>query len=351
MSTVRIYARLGLANRFSGRVFLGAIFILSLWSLLALYWPREAAPGAELEGGKDLQAYRAIVERVHHGESYYSAAAEELRSGGYSSSSVFNWRLPTYAWLLGSFPKPEWGQVLLCLLAVAALALANRADRQDGNLWRSFVLLLAMLGAFLWCIDGDAYFSQELWAGVLIAVSVGAFAVGLRAWGVAAGLAALMMRELALPYVLVSMVFAWREKHWREVGIWCSGFVVFVLFFCWHAVQVNRHLTGTEYVEADGWIQFGGPAFVISTAQMNVWLFRLPAWAALLYVIAAILGLAIWRGPVAVRISVTVGVYMLAFLVVGKPFNNYWGLLYVALLPWGLVRAPGTLPKLLSKSV
>jgi len=36
----------------------------------------------------------------------------------------------------------------------------------------------------------------------------------------------------------------------------------------------------------------------------------------------------------------TVGAYLLAFLVVGKPFNNYWGLLYAALLPMGLVRLP-----------
>src|SRR5206468_12268143 len=82
----------------------------------------------------------------------------------------------------------------------------------------------------------------------------------------------------------------------------------------------------------------GGPAFVIHTSQMNVWLFKLPAWVALLYLTASFLGLAWWSGPTAARVRLTVALYALAFLVVGKPFNGYWGLLYVALLPFGIIR-------------
>ena len=73
---------------------------------------------------------------------------------------------------------------------------------------------------------------------------------------------------------------------------------------------------------------------------MNEWLFKLPDWLVLLYLSASLWGLAAWRGLGAVRVGATVGAYLLAFLVVGKPFNNYWGLLYAALLPMGLVRLP-----------
>jgi len=203
----------------------------------------------------------------------------------------------------------------------------------------STVLLLTMVGTFLWCLDGDAFFSQELWAGVLIALSVGAFAVGRRHLGVASGVAALLMRELALLYVLVAFVVACRERRWREVAAWCVGLAAFAALMAWHAWQVQHHLHGFEYAETEGWIQFGGPAFVIRTSQMNVWLFNLPSWVALLYLAASLVGLAYWRGPVAVRVGATVAAYMLAFLVVGKPFNEYWGLLYAALLPLGFVRA------------
>jgi hypothetical protein len=207
--------------------------------------------------------------------------------------------------------------------------------------------MLAMLGAFLWCVDGDAFFAQELWAGVLIAVSIGCYGVHFRAGGIAAGLAALWMRELAVLYVVVAIVLAIRERRWREVAVWCVGVGCYGAFLAWHAWQVQQHLTEHELAEASGWIQFGGPAFVIRTSQMNVWLFNLPAWVALLYLVAALLGLAWWRGPQALLAGGTVGLYLATFLVVGKSFNAYWGLLYVALLPLGLVRAPASIRALL----
>jgi hypothetical protein len=320
-----------------------AIAALAAWSLLALYGPQEAGTGVQQEGGKDLQAYRAIVARVHVGEDYYHAAGVELRAGGYACSSVFNWRLPTYAWLMAAFPRPEMAQILLGLLALSALGLAYTADRAGGSVGRSLVAAVAMAGAFLWCIDGDAYFSQELWAGVLIALSVGAFAARRRGLGLVAGLAALALRELALPNVLVALALAIRERRWRESAAWCGGLAAWTAFLAWHAGQVHQHLTGTELAEAEGWIQFGGPEFVVRTSQMNVWLFNLPAWIALAYLLAALVGLASWRGPDAARVGGTVAVYLVAFLVLGKPFNQYWGLLYVALLPFGLVRFPRVL--------
>ena len=338
MQTIASPRRILHDRRAQAVAILAAIVVFSAWSLAALYLPRESAPSSYQEGGKDLQAYRQIVARVHGGEDYYSAAADELRAGGYATSSVFNWRLPTSAWLLSAFPHPEWGQVFLCLLALTALGLAYTADRQDGSVGRSLLLLLAMSGAFLWCIDGDAFFAQELWAGVLIAVSVGTFGNGQRGWGVVAGLAALALRELALPYVIVALVLSCREKRWREVSAWIAGIAGCALFFCWHAWQVQRHLNGSELVEAEGWIQFGGPAFVLRTSQMNVWIFNLPSWVALLYLAASLLGMMALPGPMKARVSATVAIYLLAFLIVGKPFNNYWGLLYIPLLPFGLVR-------------
>jgi hypothetical protein len=329
-------------SRYRLAVAIGAV-ALFLLSLLAIYWPRSAGGGSAggsgaAEGGKDLEAYRRIVERVHGGEDYYDAAGAELHAGGYPTSSVFNWRPPLYAWLLAAFPAPEWGQALLGALALLALGLAYTAEREDGGLGRALLVTVGMAGAFLWCIDGDAFFAQELWAGVLIAVSVGAFAVGQRAGGVAAGLAALALRELALPYVVVCIFLACRERRWREVGAWAIGLALWAAFLAWHAWQVQQHLTGGERAETEGWVQFGGPAFVVHTSQMNVWLFRLPAWVALVYLILSLTGLACWRGPQSVRVGLTVALYLVAFIVVGKSFNAYWGLLYVALLPFGLVR-------------
>jgi uncharacterized membrane protein len=158
----------------------------------------------------------------------------------------------------------------------------------------------------------------------------------------------LFLRELALPFVLVALVLAWREKRWREVGAWCAGLAAFGVFFTWHAWQVQRHLTGLEFAEHDGWLQLGGPVFVIRTCQMNLWLFKLPGWIALIYLVMCLLGFARSQETIGHLIGSTVFVYLLTFLIVGKPFNEYWGLLYVALLPWGLVRFPQAAHQVLS---
>src|SRR5438876_500795 len=100
---------------------------------------------------------------------------------------------------------------------------------------------------------------------------------------------------------------SWRCFRGRNGVKCCCAF--------WHCWQVRQHLTGSEFTETEGWIQFGGPPFVIRTCQMNVWLIRLPAWVALLYLTASLLGLASWRGPAAARVAATVAIYLVLFLV------------------------------------
>ncbi len=46
-------------------------------------------------GPGDVALYRAEIDRIHAGESYYSVAGDELRTRGYPTRSVFNWRTPS----------------------------------------------------------------------------------------------------------------------------------------------------------------------------------------------------------------------------------------------------------------
>jgi hypothetical protein len=256
--------------------------------------------------------------------------------------SMFNWRAPIYAWLLGGLPAPIWGQILVSLLAVCALLLAYTLLLQNGDRFRAVVGTFLLLGVFLWCIDGDAFFAQELWAGILVVISVCAF--GLARWrlGTTAGLAALFMRELVLPYALLSLVLAWHAGRRREVLVWVLGLLFYGLFMTGHGTEVARHVTATDRAP-DSWLQLGGPGFVLATCRMNAYLFPLPMWVSAFYLPLAILGFAGWRGEQRVRLAGTVGCYVAAFCIVGQPFNNYWGLLYAGLLPFGFVRAPAAL--------
>ncbi|HLN33327.1 MAG TPA: hypothetical protein VK395_36705 [Gemmataceae bacterium] len=321
-----------------------ALLILAITSA-ALAWLLSAAllkrndAHAPAQGGNDLRLYRSIVERVHAGENYYDAAGTELRARGYPTGSVFNWRAPVYAWVLGKLPAPVWGQVLLALLAIVTLLMAVGVLQREAGTWPAAAGVLLLLGPFVWCIDGDAFFAQELWAGVLITFSVCAYGYGRWPMGLGAGLCALFFRELTLPYCLIAAGLAWRQGRRREVLAWVAGFALYAIFLAFHAREVLARVTPADRVPGS-WLQFGGAPFLLATCRMNVFLFALPAWVSALYLPLSLLGLLAWRGPVGTRLALTAGTYVAAFSIVGQPFNNYWGLLYTPLLSFGIVRAP-----------
>jgi hypothetical protein len=332
------FARLG---HFRAVLAIVCILVGLAWCLVAclVSWT-----GAETfaQNGGDLQLYRRIIERVHSGERYYDAAGAELRQAGYPSHSPFNWRLPIYAWVMGGLPSLGWGRVLVCLGALAGIGLAYAVADRTGGKGRAAVAALLLAGAFLWCIDGDAFLAQELWSGLLILCSILMYALDRRYSGVLFGLAAVFFRELALPYCAIAVMFALWQRRWKEAGLWALGLSFYGLFLAYHAGEVARHVTGADRT-AENWIQFGGAGFVVSTVQMNSYLFNLPSWVAALYLVASLVGLAAWRSEVGLRMLTTVAAYVTAFTIVGLPFNTYWGLMYAPLLPFGLVWVPAAL--------
>jgi hypothetical protein len=84
------------------------------------------------------------------------------------------------------------------------------------------------------------------------------------------------------------------------------------------------------------WIRCGGLDFVLLTVRMNSLLFHWPASLLWVYLLVALLGLA-QRSDFASRTCCLAALlYLLAFGVVGRSENFYWGLLYAPLLPAGL---------------
>jgi hypothetical protein len=61
-----------------------------------------------------------------------------------------------------------------------------------------------------------------------------------------------------------------------------------------------------------------------------------PYWLSGLLSVLAVFGLIALGNT---RLTATVLTYMAAFCIVGKPFNDYWGLVYTPLLALGLVHA------------
>lgn len=295
----------------------------------------EAGAGPAPEG--DLVSYTRIIEMMRGGAGYYDAAHAVLVADGYGTRSVFNWRTPAWPMLVAGLP-PGWAQGLLAALALGGLALAYRMARRDGGVIVAALALVAVGGSLGAISSPSSVVFTEVAAGTLILVSVAAYGNGLRWAGLIAGLAALFLRELAAPYVVVAAVLALRERRWPEVAGWGAGFLAYAAYFGWHWWSVMQQLGPADRAYAEGWLQFGGLEFVLATVGFNgLWSLMPEAFAAIVLPLG-LLGLWAWRGGVLGL--ATVVAYVVLFAVVGKPFNYYWGAVYTPVLmlgfAWGL---------------
>jgi hypothetical protein len=308
--------------------------------------PTESRPaaGAPAREG-DAALYRAVVARMRAGETYYEANARELKRLDYPSSSVFNWRPPTSAWLLAALPSPLFGNALLALVGAAVVVLTwrwvrgSRLPRAAGA--AAALMSVAMAGTLV----GSYVFMQELWAGVFVALSVCLFARDRWRAGVAAGLAALAFRELALLPCVVGLVCALGRRRWPEVASWLAGLGAWAAFMAWHRAQVFAHIPPGGLARG-GWVVWGGAAFVVETARWSPIFIALPRALVALALPFVLLGLAGWRDRGVPRAALIVVGYLAAFVAVGHPFNDYWGALYAPLLPLGLVAVPASVREL-----
>jgi hypothetical protein len=328
-----------------GAALVVAVLVAAVIYGLVVYRP--ATPGS-VKGdakGEDLRCYHSIVERVHAGEGYYEAAREELSSRGYATGSVFNWRLPLLAWLLGHLPGTGTGQALAATLALLTLAawigVFGKGPHSFGQL---AIGSLAVLAPVIYSLLPGLFLAHEFWAGTLISLSLAFYGRGWRAPSVASGLTALFLRELALPFVLVMLVLSYVERHRREAMTWAIGVAAFgaVLLFHWSIVRGLSAGTG-PLAQQRGWMALGGWAFVLSTARMHPYLFLAPPWVTAMVVPLVLLGLAGWPGPLGSRVAATVFVYVSVFLFVGLPYNQYWGLMYTGIMLLGLLYLPGSI--------
>ena len=296
---------------------------------------REPVPPVSGTDSDDLSLYAQVVQRVHSGEEYYDALGGELRTRGYPTSSVFNWRTPLHLVLIARLPSPIWAQALLLIGAACAVGLAVIATCRAGQYALAGVQSVMMCLPLGIAILPHPFFYAEVWSGTVIAISVGCYALGWRLAGASAGLLALFFRELALPFVAVSIVVAYREKRRSELIVWLAGLAGYAVYLGIHAAAVMSRIPPSSVFNAVGhWIQFGGWRFLLMTSRMGL-LLGFPFKVMAFYLPLALLGLVGWDWPLAHRVILTVGAYLLAFSILGAPMNFYWGAEYSPLLAFG----------------
>lgn len=347
MTDFNSHAASGHRARWRARLVLSLFFLATAGLVAVTFSPLKSGfADAPDRGPGDVALYRAEVARMHAGESYYDAAAAELRTRGYPTRSIFNWRTPLPVWLVGKLPDIGFATCLLGLLGLTLCGLSFNLLADEGGLRQGLLCVLLLAGALLPCVLGDLLLMSELWSGVLIAISAVCLGLNRRTAGVAAGVAALFFRELAAPYCVVCLAIALVDRRWRELAGWSVGLLAYFLFFAWHVTNVLPRVSAEDVAHASGWVRFSGAGFLISTVQMNGFLLLLPQWVSAVYLGCVLLGCATWNTPGGQRIALTSVAYAIAFSIVGHDFNQYWGSLTAPLLCLSACRAPSAIARL-----
>lgn len=291
----------------------------------------------------DVALYDAEARRIAAGEGYYQVLGSELRTRGYPTRSVFNWRAPLPVWLIGALPERGIARGLLGAAAVALLLWGFSWLATEGSVGQGLLGGVLLSGALLPLALGELFVMPEVWSGVFLGLSLAAYGTGRARAGLAAGLAALFLRELAAVYCLVCLLLAGKERRWRELAAWLAGLLAYAIYYGLHVRAVLPLIRPDDLAHSHGWVRFGGAAFVLSTVQMNVYLLLLPQWVTALYLGAALVGFASWNTAAGRRIGLTAAAYLVAFGVVGQDFNQYWGSLLAPLFSLGAARGIGLL--------
>jgi hypothetical protein len=270
----------------------------------------------------------------------------EHRARHYPLRPIVTVRLPTLAWIIGLL-GPDHAALLLRLLMIAALAAMTIRLRSvaGSRLGWAAATVLATGGMVLLTVPAMTYW-HESWSALLIALSL-----ALRSrehWGASlvVGIAAALLRELALPYLALMSVLAWREGGRKEAVGWALGILLFCAAMWAHAHSLSGLVTSID-ATSPGWSSGGGWSFVLSLVQRCTVFLFLPLGVVALLVPLALIGWAGVRGGFGERAAMLLLGYLSAFTLLGRPDNFYWGLMIAPLLPIGLAFAPSAVGDLI----
>lgn len=338
-------------SRFAGigrgraRVVLGvALALMALCALVPAAGPPPAQPAsAAAEGGaSDLALYQSIVDHVRHGENYYQAAASEMRTGGYPLRPFVTVRPPLLAVVQAALPGPIVAGLLYALVAAVALAwwarVAETFPAVPARIAAGFLLLAGLV------TSAHPYLraSHEVWAGLLIALSLALRRRERWVEAVAFATVAMLVRELAALYVLVMLGAAAIEGARREAAGWLLSLGVLALALAAHAWAVAQVVEPGDPASA-GWAGMNGVWFFVQTIRHATALEVFPFALAVPIVVGALLGWASWDDPAGGRMTATIVAYALLIAGFARLTNFYWGLIVAPVFLVGLMFLPEAL--------
>ncbi len=300
----------------------------------------------------DFYLYVAIAERMELGESYYEAAIKEQTERGYPVAPATTVRTPITSWLVTLLgPQLAYGLmlILMALVVVSAVVVFERIASSRFQWWGSLTFLTTGLALF----GSSAIYFQETWAVLFMFLSICIRNKNLTI-AIVFGLIACAFRELALPFVFAMSAYEFVSKHKKAGLAWASAGLGYVAMYMFHVHAVSEAIErfgDGKVVESSGWLALGGWPFIIGSVRSVSVLSALPLLVTAIFVPLALVGWLMVKQDIAVRFSYAILGFVVPFLVIGRPNNNYWALLYALLLIPGLAFSHQALKSLIKSAL
>ncbi|MBB3954827.1 hypothetical protein [Novosphingobium sediminicola] len=357
------YDRFAAWGRWPARLALAVLALLlaaSAWVPLTVGRGEEAkAPNlviahnkaAERPRDEDLKLYDRAIARILHGENYYDFIVSEHRRADYPVRPGAAVRLPTLAYLDAAMGVDGDRAAPIAMAAAVALMIGVIAawwgrlgDLGVDPSLRRIGTALVFFGASLG-LNRYYFVLHELWAGMLVALSLGLHRPSDRKvsgrWvgAVLAAALALSIREHVLPYVLLMGAMAGWRGAWREAAAWGVLVALFAVGYAWHLHLIALQTLPTDRV-GPSWLALRGLGGFLSNTVLSSNLRFLPHQIAGPLTILMIFGWASWRSSAGLTGLLLFSGYALLFSIAGRNDNFYWGAVITPVMALGLAFVP-----------
>ncbi|HTN15520.1 MAG TPA: hypothetical protein VL094_12030 [Sphingomonadaceae bacterium] len=305
-----------------------------------------AKQAAQPEGGAgDLELYSAINARMARGETYYEAAVSEHLANHYPTRPFFTVRSPVLAEGNVLFGPAFWRVAAVLALGLSLAGLMGQpqdALRAPERIGAALILVLCGFGAFLEVVG----LVHELIAGLFLSAALLLYRPG-RWWpSLLLAATALALRELALPFLLLWLVFAAVERRKGEALAVLGVIALFAIGMFFHAEAVSA-LRPPDAPASQGWAGFQGPqAFLEAMVRLTPLSFA-PLWLAAPLALLPLLGWLGLGGRLGWFATLWFAGFALAIALFARPENFYWGALVLPAYGAGLALVPRALVALL----
>ena len=344
----------GPPTRFAGigRGAAAVILMLLVAALIAACWP--PAAGGGIAGPKlraaheqsDLGLYHDIIRRVHDGENYYRVAAEEQRKDSYPLKPFITFRLPTVATAYARLGAGVMTGIQL-VLTLSVLIIWYRRMACDSPLWQRLAGIFLLTAGAAGLVEPVTGLFHESWAALLMALAVGIRHPGRAAGAIVAGTLALLVRETALPFVLMMGGLALIERRWREAAGWAAGLASFAAYMAWHAARVAEVVLPTD-LASPGWQALLGAGFALKAFAMVTGATILPRAVAAAIMVLSLFGWISVKTQWGLRAALITLGYGAMLALFARADTFYWALLAAPLSLLGAVYAPGAIRDLIA---